>query len=67
MGSTGLRSNPRMDNNSYGATFGDSIIENKLFFFTNFQRNPIGYISVKGGAVQTPKAAALAAMATDPG
>jgi hypothetical protein len=56
-----------MDNNSYGATFGDSIIENKLFFFTNFQRNPIGYISVKGGAVQTPKAAALAAMATDPG
>src|SRR5260370_30501605 len=43
------------------------IIKNKLFFFTNFQRNPIGYISVNGGAVQTPTAAGLSAMASDPG
>jgi hypothetical protein len=63
----GLTSNPRMDNNSYGATFGGPIIKNKLFFFTDFQRNPIGYTSVGGGAIQTPTATGLAAMATDPG
>ncbi len=63
----GLTSNPRLDNNRYGATFGGPIIKNKLFFFTDFERNPIGFISVGGGAVAAPTTAGLAAIATDPG
>jgi len=63
----GLTSNPRLDNNRFGGTIGGPIIKNKLFFFTDFERNPIGYISVGGGTVQSPTAAGLAAIATDPG
>lgn len=62
----GLTSNPRFDANRYGGTIGGPIIKNKLFFFTDFERNPVGFISVGGGAVSAPTSAGLAAIAADP-
>jgi hypothetical protein len=62
----GLTSNPRFDSNRYGGTIGGPIVKNKLFFFTNFERNPVGFISVGGGAVLAPTAAGLAAISADP-
>ena len=46
-----LTSNPRLDSNRYGATFGGPIIKNKLFFFTDFERQPVGLTGAAPGAV----------------
>ena len=59
----GLTSLPRYDNNHLGASIGGAIIKNKLFYFGNFEYNPVGQSATPGTPITAPTAAGYSLMA----
>ncbi len=56
-------SNPRYDNNRFGGNFGGPILKNKLFFFTDWEYNPVG-LTANPSTACAPTSAGYAQLAT---
>ena len=58
----GIFENPRLDDNRFGGTIGGPIIQNRLFYFFSFERNPVGVASAPGRPFSSPTANGFAAL-----
>ncbi|HEV2198721.1 MAG TPA: TonB-dependent receptor [Bryobacteraceae bacterium] len=63
----GLTSPPRFDSNRLGATTGGPIRKNSLFYFGNFEYNPIGFAFSPAQTVSAPTAAGYSVLNSLPG
>ena len=52
----GIFTNPRLDDNRFGGQVGGPILKNKLFFFANYEYNPVGEASSPGSPILAPTA-----------